>query len=163
MSLLIRNAEVVVTMDEARRELPRAAVLVEGNTIAAVGSDAEIAAWTAAAPGRQPERVLDARGCVLLPGLVNGHHHLYQSLTRGVGTAQGLGLFDWLKKLYPIWAGLDPDAAYVSAKLALAELVLSGATTVADHLYLFPNGVRLDDEIAAARELASVSTPRAAP
>src|SRR6185369_13865767 len=153
MSLLIRNAEVVVTMDEARRELPRASVLVEGNTVAAVGGEAEIAGWIAADPARQPERALDVRGCVLLPGLVNGHHHLYQSLTRGVGTAQGLGLFDWLKKLYPIWAGIDPDAVRVSAKLALAELVLSGATTVADHLYLFPNGVRLDDEIAAAREL----------
>ena len=90
---------------------------------------------------------------MILPGLVNCHHHLFQSLTRTIGTGSGLGLFDWLKKLYPIWAELNPDAVYVSARLALCELVLSGATTVADHLYLFPNGSRLDDEIRAAQEI----------
>jgi 8-oxoguanine deaminase len=90
---------------------------------------------------------------VVLPGFVNCHHHLYQTLTRSIGTGPGRGLFDWLKLLYPIWGGLDPEAVYVSAKLALCELVLSGATTVADHLYLYPNGVRIDDEIAAAREI----------
>jgi len=89
----------------------------------------------------------------VLPGLVNGHHHLYQTLTRTIGTAQGLALFDWLKRLYPIWGRLTPEAARVSAAVGLAELMLSGATTVADHLYMFPNGTRLDDTIEAARAL----------
>jgi cytosine/adenosine deaminase-related metal-dependent hydrolase len=156
VSLLIRGAEVVVTLDDQRRaqdrEIRGASVLIQGRTIAMAGTDAEVAAWIAAdPPARTPERTLDARGCVLLPGLVNGHHHLFQSLTRAVGTARGLALFDWLKTLYPIWAGLDPECIRVSAELALAELALSGATTVADHLYLFPNGARLDDEIEAAR------------
>ena len=92
-------------------------------------------------------------GCVVLPGLVNCHHHLFQTLTRTIGTGQGRPLFEWLRLLYPIWAQIDPEAVYVSAKTALAELILSGATTVADHLYLFPNGARLDDEIQAAREM----------
>jgi len=89
----------------------------------------------------------------VLPGLVNCHHHLYQTLTRAMGTAQGLKLFDWLRMLYPVWAEMDAEAVYVSAKLGLAELLLGGATTVADHLYLFPNGARLEDEIRAAHEL----------
>ena len=96
--------------------------------------------------------MIDASGCVSLPGLVNCHHHLYQTLTRSIGTAGGLSLFDWLQTLYPIWGGMDAEAVYVSARLGLVELMLSGATTVADHLYLFPNGA-LDDEIRAAREL----------
>jgi cytosine/adenosine deaminase-related metal-dependent hydrolase len=97
--------------------------------------------------------VIDARGCVVVPGLVNCHHHLYQTLTRGIGTGRGLALFEWLKMLYPLWGEMDPEAVRVSATLGLAELLLSGATTVADHLYMFPNGARLDDEIAAAHEL----------
>jgi 8-oxoguanine deaminase len=90
---------------------------------------------------------------VVLPGLVNCHHHLYQTLTRTIGTGGGKILFDWLKFLYPIWAEMTPEAVYVSAKLGLAELVLSGCTTVADHLYLYPNGSRIDDEIRAAQEV----------
>jgi Cytosine deaminase and related metal-dependent hydrolases len=153
-TLLIRHADVVATMDDARRELRHASVFVCGKLIEAVGSDAEIADWIAADPvARTPLKTIDARGCVVLPGLVNGHHHLYQTLTRAVGTGGGMALFDWLKFLYPVWARLDPDAVYVSAKLGLCELLLSGATTVVDHLYLFPNGARLDDEIAAAQEL----------
>lgn len=153
-TLLIKKAEVVVTMDAPRREIRGGSVFVRGNTVETVGTDAEVAAWMAAEPAvRKPAQTIDARGCVVMPGMVNCHHHLYQSLTRSVGTGRGHGLFDWLKMLYPIWAGVDPEAIYVSAKLALAELVLSGATTVADHLYLFPNGSRLDDEIRAAREL----------
>jgi cytosine/adenosine deaminase-related metal-dependent hydrolase len=97
------------------------------------------------------DRVLDARGMIVLPGLVNTHHHLYQSLTRCM--AQDSILFDWLTTLYPVWAGLTPQGVYVSAKLALAELMLSGCTTSSDHLYIYPNGVRIDDEIEAAVEL----------
>ena len=153
-TLLVHGAEVVVTMDAARREIRGGSVFIRGNTIESVGSDADVAAWMAADPAsRTPARRIGARGCVVMPGLVNCHHHLYQTLTRGIGTGRGLALFDWLKMLYPIWSRLDPEGAYVSAKLALCELVLSGATTVADHLYLFPNGVRLDDEIRAAQEL----------
>jgi 8-oxoguanine deaminase len=153
-TLLIRGADVVVTMDAVRHEIRGGSVFVRDRVIENVGSDADVAAWMAANPAtRTPAQTIDARGCVVMPGLVNCHHHLYQSLTRTVGTGQGLGLFDWLKKLYPVWSKVDPDAIHVSAKLALCELVLSGATTVADHLYLFPNGSRLDDEIRAAQEL----------
>ena len=101
-------------------------------------------------PG-QADRVLNAKGMVLLPGLVNTHHHLYQTLTRCM--AQNAVLFDWLTTLYPIWARLTPEMAYVSAKVGLAELMLSGCTTSSDHLYIYPNGVRIDDEIQAAVEL----------
>ncbi len=144
-SLLVRHADVLVTMDGTRRELRDAGLLIRGNRIEQVGP-------TAALPATA-DRVIDLRGHVLLPGLVNCHHHLYQTLTRTVGTAQGLSLFDWLKTLYRVWAEIDGEAVFVSAKVGLAELVLSGATTVADHLYVFPNGARLDDEIRAAREL----------
>jgi len=153
-SLLIRHADVVATMDEARRELRDGSVLIREGVIERVGTDAEVASFIADEPAtRAPDRVVDARGCVVVPGLVNGHHHLFQSLTRAIGTGAGLGLFDWLKRLYPLWSTLDPEAIHVSAKLALCELIRSGATTVADHLYLYPNGARLDDTIAAAREL----------
>ena len=153
-TLLVHGADIVVTMDAMRREIRGGSVFVRGDAIETVGTDADVAAWIAADPvARTPARTVSARGCVILPGLVNCHHHLFQSLTRTIGTGSGLGLFDWLKRLYPIWAELNPDAVYVSARLALCELVLSGATTVADHLYLFPNGSRLDDEIRAAQEI----------
>jgi 8-oxoguanine deaminase len=152
--LLVKRAEVLVTMDAQRREFSGGSILVHGDTIERVGGDAEVAGWIAEDAGtRTPHRTIDASGCVVLPGLINCHHHLFQTLTRTIGTGRGLALFDWLRALYPIWAELDAEAVYVSAKTALAELVLSGATTVADHLYLFPNGARLDDEIEAAREI----------
>jgi 8-oxoguanine deaminase len=150
--VLIHDAEVVVTMDARRREIRDGSVLVRGNRIEAVGDRDAIAQHLAAEPHARVTRI-DARRSIVLPGLVNGHHHLYQTLTRSIGTAGGLGLFDWLKMLYPIWSRLTPDAAYVSAKLGLSELILSGATTVADHLYLYPNGVRLEHTIEAARDL----------
>jgi cytosine/adenosine deaminase-related metal-dependent hydrolase len=154
MNLLIRQAEVLVTMDAGRREICNGSLFARDHVIEAVGSDAELSAWMALEPStRTPDRTLDARGCVVMPGLVNGHHHLYQTLTRAIGTGGGLALFDWLKTLYPIWGRMDAEAVYVSAKVGLAELLLSGATTVADHLYLYPNGARIDDEIAAAGEL----------
>ncbi|MEO8003756.1 MAG: 8-oxoguanine deaminase [Betaproteobacteria bacterium] len=153
-SLLIHNADVLVTMDAQRREIAGGSVFIRDGAIEYLGTAAAVVAWMVADPtSRTPAQKIDARGCVVMPGLVNCHHHLYQSLTRTIGTGRGVGLFNWLKMLYPIWRWLDPDAAYVSAKLALCELLLSGATTVADHLYLFPNGVRLDDEIRAAQEL----------
>ncbi|HMZ02521.1 MAG TPA: 8-oxoguanine deaminase, partial [Burkholderiaceae bacterium] len=151
--LYVHNAQVLVTMDDARREIADGALLTEGPTVLAVGPTAELDAWIAAHPEKAPTRRIDARGCVVTPGLVNGHHHFYQTLTRAIGTGRGLALFDWLKMLYRVWAGLTPDALHDSSQVALAELLLSGATTVADHLYLYPNGCRLDDSIAAANAL----------
>jgi 8-oxoguanine deaminase len=151
--LLIDDADVVVTMDGARREIARGSVLIRGRTLAFVGPAAEAQPFIVAAGVPGTVRRVDARGTVVIPGLINGHHHLFQTLTRAIGTARGHSLFDWLALLYPVWGRLDPEAAHVSAFIGLAELVLGGATTVADHLYLYPNGVRLDDTIAAASAL----------
>jgi 8-oxoguanine deaminase len=150
--LLVENAEVLVTMDAERREIENGAVLIRDNRVESIGTTAELIAELESS-GLQPGIRIDATGCIVMPGLVNCHHHLYQTLTRSIGTAEGKSLFDWLQTLYPVWGQMDAEAVYVSARLGLAELMLSGATTVADHLYLFPNGARLDDEIRAAREL----------
>jgi len=150
--LLVEHAQVLVTMDGERREIEDGAIVIRDNVIEALG-DSEGVRRELDAKGFQPQRCIDASGCIVLPGLVNCHHHLYQTLTRSIGTAEGKSLFDWLQTLYPIWGQMDAEAVYISARLGLAELMLSGATTVADHLYLFPNGARLDDEIRAAREL----------
>ncbi|MGX7705812.1 8-oxoguanine deaminase [Methylobacterium sp. Gmos1] len=144
-TLLLRNADRLVTMDAARREIDRGFVLIEGNRIVAVGGP-EAAPETA-------DTVIDLDGHVLLPGLVNTHHHMYQSLTRAVPAAQDADLFGWLKALYPIWARLTPEMVRVSSQTAMAELMLSGCTTSSDHLYLYPNGCRLDDSIEAADEI----------
>jgi cytosine/adenosine deaminase-related metal-dependent hydrolase len=152
--ILIRRADVLAAFDAEANEWAGGSLLIEGARIIAVGADADVLDWIAEDPaGRSPARVIDARGCVALPGLINGHHHLFQTLTRTLGTARGRVLFDWLRLLYPVWGQMDPEAIYISAKLALCELMLSGATTVADHLYLLANGARIDDEIAAAVEL----------
>jgi len=143
-SLLLRHAEVVVTMDAARRELPGGWVLVEGGAISALGGAAE--------PPPPAAESIDLRGHVLLPGLVNTHHHMYQTLTRALPAAQNAELFDWLAALYPVWARMTPEALRIATMTAMAELILSGCTTAADHLYIFPNGCRLDDTIEAARE-----------
>jgi len=150
--LLIENAELLVSMDDERREIRNGALVVSDNRIEQVGDSDQLRRSLATAE-RVPDRRIDAAGCVITPGLVNCHHHLYQTLTRSIGTAQGKSLFDWLQMLYPIWGEMDAESVYISAKLDLVELLLSGATTVADHLYLFPNCARLDDEIRAAREL----------
>jgi len=150
--LLIEHAEVLVTMDSDRREITDAAIFTDDRQVLFVGTSNEVRKWILD-QGEKAERVIDASGTVIIPGLVNCHHHLYQTLTRSIGTAQGLSLFDWLETLYPIWGQMDAEAVYISAKLGLVELILSGATTVADHLYLFPNDSTLDDEIRAAQEL----------
>ncbi|MFN0115827.1 MAG: 8-oxoguanine deaminase [Paracoccaceae bacterium] len=139
---LIRGADVVVTMDSAWRELKGADVLIAGGRVAAVG------------PGLATTgEVVSAAGCVVTPGLVNTHHHLYQTLTRAVPGGQDALLFGWLKTLYPIWARFGPEEMRVSAMAGLAELALSGCSLTSDHLYLFPNGARLDDTIEAAAEI----------
>ena len=141
--ILIRNADVVVTMNAAREEIGGGDVLIRDGVVAAVGRGL-------AAPGAE---VVEARGCVVTPGLVNTHHHLYQTLTRVVPGGQDALLFGWLKTLYPIWAKFGPEEMFVSAQVGLAELALSGCTLTSDHLYLYPNGSRLDDAIAAAGEV----------
>ncbi len=140
---LIRNADVVVTMNAARAELRGADVHVRDGVILAVSHGLT-------APGAE---VIEARGCVVTPGLVNTHHHLFQTLTRAVPGGQDALLFGWLKTLYPIWARFGPEEMFVSAQVGLAELALSGCTMTSDHLYLYPNGARLDDTIAAAAEV----------
>jgi 8-oxoguanine deaminase len=150
--LIIQHADVLATMDAQRREINNGALYIEDREIKFVGRSDEVEQYLRD-QDISPHRSIDASGTVLIPGLVNCHHHLYQTLTRSIGTAQGLSLFDWLTTLYPIWGQMDAESVYVSAKLGLVELVLSGATTVADHLYLFPNESRLDDEIRAAQEL----------
>ncbi len=144
-TLLLRNATLLVTMDEQRREIPDGGVFIRDNAIEAVEH-------TDALP-QEADRIINLQGKMVLPGLVNTHHHLYQTLTRCLPAAQDAPLFSWLQTLYPVWAKLTPEAVYVSALVGLAELVLSGCTTTIDQLYLFPNGVRLEDEVRAAREL----------
>ncbi|MCE8509527.1 8-oxoguanine deaminase [Ruegeria pomeroyi] len=139
---LIRNADTILTMDAGRRELAGEDILIRDGIVAAIGPNL-------ATMGE----VHEARGCVVTPGLVNTHHHLYQSLTRAVPGGQDALLFGWLKTLYPIWARFGPEEMFVSAQIGLAELALSGCTLSSDHLYLYPNGARLDDTIAAAAEL----------
>lgn len=144
-SLLIRNAALVATMDDADTRLPGGSLFIVDNEIRAVGPSESL-------PDVADE-IIDARGMVLLPGLVNTHHHFYQTLTRNLPAVQDAKLFDWLVYHYPIWAGMTPEAIASSTKVAVAELMLSGCTTASDHTYLWPNGARIDDQIEAAREL----------
>jgi len=144
-TLLIRNAQLLVTMDAQRREIPDGAVFVRDHVIEAVGPSHELP--------QTADVVVDARHQLVMPGLVNTHHHMYQTLTRVIRPAQDCELFDWLRVLYPIWSGMTPEHAYVSTQTAMAELLLSGCTTSSDHLYIYPNGVRLDDTLDAATEI----------
>lgn len=144
-TLLVKNAHVLVTMDDERREIADGAVFARDGVIEQAGATADL-------PSKADE-VIDASDCVVLPGLVNTHHHLFQTLTRAVPAAQDAALFGWLTSLYPIWRKLGPEHIHASATIGLAELALSGCTCSSDHLYLFPNGAKLDDEIAAARAL----------
>ncbi len=144
-TLLIKNARVVATMDDAHTELADASILVRGNVIEAVGPAGQLPALA--------DEVIDARHHVVIPGLINTHHHMFQTLTRAVPGAQDAELFAWLKTLYPIWSGLTPEMLEVSTQIAMAELLLSGCTTSSDHLYLFPNGCTLDHTIEAATRI----------
>ena len=143
LDLLIKNADVVLTMDDTRQELHGADIKVVGGMIAQVGHELPTDGCA----------VFDASGTIVTPGLVNTHHHLYQTLTRAVPGAQDALLFGWLQTLYPIWGRFGPEEMYVSSIIGLAELALSGCTLTSDHLYLFPNGSRLDDTIAAATDI----------
>ena len=142
-TLMLRDAELLVTMDEERREIRGGSVLVRDGVIESVGVGL----------GGEADRVIDVSGMLVMPGMVNTHHHLYQTLTRALPAVQDAVLFSWLRSLYPVWSGLTSEAVYVSALVGLSELLLSGCTTASDHLYLFPQGVLLEQEIRAAREL----------
>ncbi len=144
-TLLVRHAAVLVTHDTERREIADGGLFALDGRIVQVDPTADLP--------DEADEVLDLRDHVVLPGLVNTHHHLYQSLTRAVPAAQDADLFRWLVTLYPIWARLTPEAVRVSTLTGLAELALSGCTTSSDHLYMYPNGCRLDDEIEAAAEI----------
>ena len=141
-TLLVKNAQILVTMDDERREIPDGGLYAVDGFIDQVGPSAELPATA--------DEVVDLNGHVILPGLINTHHHFYQTLTRAVPAAQDTDLFGWLTALYPLWARITPDDIFVSTQVALAELALSGCTTAADHLYIFPNGTKLDDQVAAA-------------
>ncbi len=144
-TLLARNAILVATMDDAGTEIHDGGIFARDGVIEAVGASINLP--------RVADEIIDLAGHVVIPGLVNTHHHLYQNLTRAVPAAQDAALFGWLRTLYPIWAHLAPEHIRISTLVGLAELAVSGCTTSSDHLYLFPNGIRLDDEIDAAREI----------
>ena len=144
VSLLVKNINTLVTMDANRREIRDAAIFVRDGIIERVGSSEDLSAQAA-------DDILDCKNHIVLPGLINTHHHMVQSLTRVMG--QNAELFGWLKTLYPIWSGLTGEAVYTSSKLAMAELMFSGCTTSSDHLYIYPNDVTLDHQIQAASEM----------
>ncbi len=144
-TLLLRNADVVATFDDADTTLTNASIFVREKVIEQIGP--------AAALPQTADVTIDARGTILIPGLVNTHHHFYQTLTRNVPGTQDVGLFPWLVQLYPIWARLTPEAIRVASALAMAELMRSGCTTASDHTYVWPNGARLDDQLEAAADM----------
>ncbi len=140
--ILIKNADTILTMDDDRSELSGTDLLIRDGQVVRIGHELSTSG-----------EIHDATGCVVTPGLVNTHHHLYQSLTRAVPGGQDALLFGWLKTLYPIWVRFGPEEMFTSAQIGLAELALSGCTLSSDHLYLYPNGSRLEDTISAAAEL----------
>ena len=146
---LIQHAELLLTMDSTRRELQDGALVIDDNQIIWVGQSNDLPPTLA----EQATQRINAQGKLVMPGMVNTHHHFYQTLTRAIPAAQDAVLFDWLKTLYPIWAALTPEAVQISTQTALTELLLSGCTTSSDHHYLWPNGSRLDDQFAAAERV----------
>lgn len=144
-SLLVNRARVLATMDDAGTEIPDGGLYAVDGFIRQVGTTDQLP--------KQADEVIDAADHVVIPGLINTHHHFYQTLTRAVPGAQDAGLFEWLKTLYPIWARMTPDDVYLATQVALGELALSGCTTSSDHQYVFPNGSRLDDQVRAAADI----------
>ncbi len=144
-TLLIKNAQIVITNDDKLGQIPGGCVFVRDNLIEKVGLAKDMPA--------EADEVIDASNMAVMPGLINTHHHYYQTLTRAVPGAQDQELFDWLVRLYPIWGEMDPDSVYTSSLTAMAELILSGCTTSSDHLYLIPNGSSFDDQVRAAQKI----------
>lgn len=145
-TLLIHNAHTIATQDDQHTVLKNASLFIRDNRIEAIGPTTDMPP-----EALQADEVIDASRHLVTPGLVNTHHHMYQSLTRAIPAVQNAELFGWLKGLYPLWAGLTPEMVQASTQVAMAELLMSGCTTSSDHLYIYPNGVRLDDSIEAAR------------
>lgn len=144
-SLLVKHATLVVVMDDADNRWADGGIYIVDNVIKQLGPTNQLP--------ETADEVIDASDMLILPGMINTHHHFYQTLTRNLPAAQNAGLFAWLVAHYPIWARLTPEAVYVSTKVAIAELMLSGCTTSSDHMYLWPNGARIDDQIQAAVEM----------
>jgi 8-oxoguanine deaminase len=148
-TLLIHRARCIATMDDANTELKDASLLIRDGRIEGIIPVTENTDELLT----QVDEVIDAHRHVVVPGLINTHHHMYQSLTRAIPSVQNAELFSWLQGLYPIWVGLTPEMVRVSGQVAMAELLMSGCTTSSDHLYIYPNGVRLDDSIEAAHTI----------
>jgi 8-oxoguanine deaminase len=144
-TMLVRHISYLITMDGHRREIADGGLFISDGFIKQVGKMGDL--------HERADEVLDLDGYIVIPGLINTHHHFYQTLTRALPAAQNANLFNWLKTLYPIWARMGPEEVRLSTQTALAELALSGCTTASDHLYLFPNGSRLDDEIQAGLQV----------
>jgi len=144
-TLLVKHAHMLLTMDSAHERIPDGGMFIRGNVIEQIGPTVDLPA--------EADRMIDASGMLIMPGLINIHHHLYQTLTRALPGAQDAKLFDWLVRLYPVWGELTDEAVYISTRLGLAELALTGCTTSSDHLYILPNDSTHDAEIKAAREL----------
>jgi 8-oxoguanine deaminase len=144
-TLLIKNAELVITMDEKRQRFHNGGIFVRDNVIKQVDKTEKLP--------KSADEVIDARGMAVLPGLINTHHHFYQTLTRAVPGSQNEELFDWLVRLYPIWGEMDEEAVYISTQTAMAEMILSGCTTSSDHLYLYPNNSTADSQVRAAKDI----------
>jgi len=144
-TLLLSDATLVATFDDSGREIAGGSIYVRDNVIEAVESSESVK--------READAVIDCSGMVLTPGLINTHHHFYQTLTRNIPAVQNVNLFEWLTHLYPVWNRLTPAALRVSTTTAIAELLLSGCTAAADHNYVWPNGTRVDDQIEVAREM----------
>lgn len=144
-TLLAKNADLLATMDAERREIPGGGLFARDGVIEAVGPSETLPATA--------DEVIDLSGLIVTPGLINTHHHFYQNLTRAVPAGQDATLFGWLQTHYRIWARMGPEEIRVSAELALAEMALTGCTCSSDHLYMFPNGARLEDEIEAAHNI----------
>lgn len=152
MSLLVKRADWVITLNDRGERVREADVLVRGPAIAAIGPGVGEAAVAA---GEPIDETIDGRGKAVIPGLVNTHHHLYQTLTRNIPATQDLPLFPWLVKLYEVWRELDEEAVEVGALVGLGELLKTGCTTSADHHYVFPKGAGglIDAQIRAAKRL----------
>jgi len=151
-TLLIKNADVLCTMLEPQEyekdtkgEITNGGLFARNGIIETVGESSSLP--------QIADTIIDMKGHVVIPGMVNTHHHLFQNLTRAVPAAQNSELFGWLKTLYPIWSNIGPKHVYWSTALGLAELALSGCTTSSDHLYIYPNGARLDDSLSAAADI----------
>ena len=147
-TLLLKNADVLCTMSEPgenKSEIKGGGLFARNGIIEAVGESSSLP--------QIADTIIDMKGHVVIPGMVNTHHHLFQNLTRAVPAAQNSELFGWLKTLYPIWSNIGPEHVYWSTALGLAELALSGCTTSSDHLYIYPNGAKLDDSLSAASDI----------